>query len=148
MAKFDENKVINGLHPEKAEVGKKYWFSDSITWLKRKVESNEHYSTLKNFESPYFEVVDSESTSNKYFLLYPYEEPPKQRMTNRQLAEWCVKGNGELTTSVSMHVYAYHDYPKGEEDEEVKEAIVIRPFGESKWIEPTVAMYERDCKGE
>ena len=25
MAQFDESKVINALHPEKVEVGKKYW---------------------------------------------------------------------------------------------------------------------------
>ena len=40
MAQFDESKVINVLHPEKAKVGKKYWYSDSIMFLKEYVEQD------------------------------------------------------------------------------------------------------------
>lgn len=107
MAEFDESKVINALHADRAEVGKRYWYSDSIVWLKKRVENNEPYSILKNFESPYFEVVKSESWSNKYFLLYPYEETPEKRMTNRQLAEWLAKGNGECTESKGKYYVHY-----------------------------------------
>ena len=38
MAQFDESKVINTLHPEKAEIGKKYWYADNIASLKYYVE--------------------------------------------------------------------------------------------------------------
>lgn len=34
MAQFDESKIISPLHTEKAEVGKKYWFSDYLSFLK------------------------------------------------------------------------------------------------------------------
>lgn len=34
MAEFKEELVINALHIDKAEVGKKYWCSDNIFWLK------------------------------------------------------------------------------------------------------------------
>lgn len=149
MAKFEEEKVINALHPEKAEVGKKYWYSDSITWLKRKVEDNEPYSTLKNFESPYFEVADSEGLLSKYFLLYPYEEPPKQRMTNRQLAEWLAKGNGEYTDSRNQYCIPKYTTSYSEESRNklVFQGLVIRTWDSEEWQEPTVDIYERDCKG-
>ena len=32
-------------------------------------------------------------------------------------------------------------------DEEVDKTCLIRPFGQTEWIEPTVDIYERDCKG-
>lgn len=35
MAVFDESKVINALHKDKAEIGKKYWVSDNIVDLKK-----------------------------------------------------------------------------------------------------------------
>lgn len=146
MAQFDESKVINALHLEKAEVGKKYWFSDSVTWLKRKVENNEPHSILKNFESPYFEAVESESLSNKYFLLYPYEEPPKQRMTRIQFMEWVNKGNG-IFKYQSGYCYAIGSCTEKELNNEVPEDVRIRSWGSEEWIEPTVDIYERDCKG-
>ena len=37
MAQFYESKVINALHLEKAEVGRKYWVSESIYNLKKYV---------------------------------------------------------------------------------------------------------------
>lgn len=42
MAKFEERKVINALHPEKAEVGKKYWCSDELLYLKEEVEKEKN----------------------------------------------------------------------------------------------------------
>lgn len=145
MAKFEEEKVINALHPEKAEVGKKYWFSDSIVMLKRKVENNEPYAILKNFKSPYFEVTESEISLYRCFLLYPCEEPPKQRMTPRMLSEWLVKGNGQWKhrqERLLCSVYTYF-----EDADELDKNIVIRPWDSEEWVEPTVDIYERDCKG-
>lgn len=149
MAEFDESKVINALYPEKAEVGKKYWYSDSITWLKRKVENNEPYSTLKNFKSPYFEVVDSEDLMSKFFLLYPYEEPPKQRMTHIQFMEWVNKGNGIFKyEDSSSDCYASESCIEKDLNKEVSEAIRIRTWDSEEWVEPTIDIYERDCKKE
>lgn len=146
MAEFKEELVINALHPEKAEVGKKYWYSDGILWLKRSVENNEPHATLKNFESPFFEVDKSENLTNKYSLLYPYEEPPKQRMTYRQLAEWCAKCNGEYTHCSYDNSYTGFAYKKGTENDELTEGYFIRPWNSSDWIVPTVDIYEKDCQ--
>lgn len=76
MAKFDESKVINALHTDKAEIGKKYYFSDYIGDLKRDVENGTIHAELvcikvENCNCP-FCVKD-----NNFALLYPYEEPTK-----------------------------------------------------------------------
>lgn len=44
MAVFDESKVINTLHSDKAEVGKRYYYSDYISVLKQRVEHDDNLS--------------------------------------------------------------------------------------------------------
>ena len=75
------------------------------------------------------------------------EEPPKQRMTNRQLAEWCAKGNGEFTWGNDTQSYTEYPYARKLVNEYVDDIIIIRPWDSEEWIEPTVDIYERDCKG-
>lgn len=150
MAEFKEELVINALHSEKAEIGKKYWVSDSILFLKETVteEKIESIETLKKISDDYTHAfVDEDNVSWEY--LYPYEEPPKQRMTNRQLAEWLVKGNGEyIILSSSRLAYFNYAYSIEESNEYVSDNIKIRSWDSEEWIEPTVDIYERDCKGD
>lgn len=104
MAQFDESKVINALHPEKAEIGKKYWYSDDLLCLKKCVEENstEWIGKLKRILNGKYCIVGSVH----WQFLYPYEEPPKQRMTNVQLIEWLAKGNG-VYKNVDNYVHSY-----------------------------------------
>ena len=146
MAQFDESKVINTLHAEKAELGKKYWYADNITNLKYYVE-RDFRDRLGRLEHIYARGGLFELDSGRYYLLYPYEEPPKKRMTNRQLAEWLAKGNGQYTTDVSSRIYANYCYYKGESYNEVDRSVIIRSWDSEEWVEPTVDIYERDCKG-
>lgn len=146
MAQFDESKVINTLHPEKAEVGKQYWYADNIASLKRKVEQD-FRDSLGRLEYICTESGLFEIGSVRWYLLYPYEEPPKKRMTSRQLAEWLAKGNGQYTTESYGRVYVAYDYYKEKENNEVDRRIIIRPWDSEEWVEPTVDIYERDCKG-
>ena len=145
MAQFDESKVINTLHPEKAEVGKEYWYADNIADLKGVVEQDfrKRLGRLEDIctESGLFEIGPG-----RWYLLHPYEEPPKKRMTFRQLAEWLAKGNGQYTTDDFGRVYVEYDYSKGKENNEVDRRIIIRPWDSEEWVEPTVDIYERDCK--
>lgn len=46
MAEFDESKVINALHTDKAVIGKKYWFADDLISLKEIVEGNEDFDVF------------------------------------------------------------------------------------------------------
>ena len=150
MAKFDETKVINALHTDKAVVGKKYWYSITLLELKREVENN---GTAIGKLSGFFEHsaeypfhLDDENGENDWQFLYPYEEPSKQRMTNRQLVEWLAKGNGEYTSNALVSIYKEYCYNKGEENNEVGSEIKIRTWDSDEWVEPTVDIYERDCK--
>lgn len=79
MAKFEEEKVINALHIDKAEVGKRYWVSDNILNLKERVESDatEFVATLTQIEINESYVFRDEDCCAWEFL-YPYEEQTKK----------------------------------------------------------------------
>jgi len=77
------------------------------------------------------------------------EEPKPKRMTKRQLAEWCAKGNGQWVSSYNPHTYLSHySYSPSSEGEEVSDVIKIRLWSSNKWIEPTEDIYLRDCCGK
>lgn len=148
MAQFDESKVISPLHPEKAEVGKKYWVSDELVDLKEEVEKEKTpYELIDVKECCLYPFITS---AIDFQFLYPYEEPPKKRMTKRMLGEWCAKGNGEYSYRVDEMILSYTEYDYGirNGNEEVDDYIVIRTWDSDEWIEPTVDIYKRDCKKE
>lgn len=145
MAQFDESKVINALHTDKAEVGKKYWYSDNIANLKTYVEGGlEKPSVLAEIGKGLF--ILRHNTCG-FYLLYPYEEPSKKRMTHRMLAEWCAKGFGEYTDKDYKSAYTRFPYDKGFENYEVEENIIIRTWDSKEWQEPTEEFFLRDCRG-
>lgn len=146
MLQFDESKVINALHFEKAEIGKKYWYADNIASLKREVE-RDFKERLGRLEDIYPESGLFEIESVRWYLLYPYEESPKKRMTNRQIAEWIARGNGEYSRDAYDRAYAEYCYFKSESNNEVDSDMKIRSWDSEEWVEPTVDIYERDCKG-
>lgn len=81
----------------------------------------------------------------KDYRIKPEEEKPV-RMTNRQFSEWCGKGNGQFKRKGGGFIFFYCSYTENEENNPVSEEILIRPWGSDEWIEPTVEIYERDCK--
>lgn len=83
---------------------------------------------------------------NYDYRIKPEEEKP-QRMTNRQFAEWCGKGNGQFKRKGGGFIFFYCSYTENEENGPVSQEILIRPWGSDDWVEPTVDIYERDCKG-
>lgn len=149
MAEFDESKVINALHVDKAEVGKQYYFADTLLKLKQVVEDCDEdrlgvcSNVIENDETPF---VKNERVRWEY--LYPYEEPPKKRMTNRQLAEWLARGNGQYMLVEKIPPMTYFQYDYADEDDEVDGGydFVIRSWDSDEWIPPTTDIYERDCK--
>lgn len=158
MAVFYEHKVINGLHTDKAEIGKKYWYSDNFRTLKQYVEQSsadcncgELIGINESVSDFNFMCKDTRSYPSSWALIYPYEEPPKQRMTHRQLAEWCAKGNGErgerTATGFTTVVSATYCYIGDSAYEEINKDMMIRSWGSDEWIEPTYERYLMDCKG-
>lgn len=150
MAEFDESKVINALHTEKAKVGKKYWYTDNLKLLKKYVEENdsERIGELNSIEEGENFCRFRIDKKCSWELLYPYEEPPKKRMTYRQLAEWLAKGNGQYTTGGTIYHDLGYNNCDNADGNTLKECYKIRTWDSEKWIEPTVDIYERDCKKE
>lgn len=145
MAVFDESKVINSLHADKAEVGKKYWYANELTTLKLDVESD-------TCDTLILKSVDAENKSHpftgigSYSFLYPYEGPVQQRMTNIQLMEWLAKGNGIFKYKEgSCYCYTFEYRSDSELYKEVAENIIIRTWDNEEWVVPTVDIYKRDC---
>lgn len=62
------------------------------------------------------------------------------RMTNRELAEWVAKGNGEVkhTGEWNITVDHFHNYFTCDENEEVNDNVSIREWGSDKWKEPLI----------
>ena len=149
MAKFEEEKVINALHPEKAEVGKRYYYSDNLLNIKKYVEENNHKGKLTSIKNCYISPFQLNNEISTWQFLYPYEESPKQRMTNIQLMEWISKRNGifKYKNSTACCCYTYYTSIESNLNEEVETNVVIRTWDSEEWVEPTVDIYERDCKG-
>jgi hypothetical protein len=69
-----------------------------------------------------------------------------RRMTNKELAEYLVKGNGEMKTEYfSLNalkfistVYTSYSYLEGTENEEIGSSILIRDFGSDEWRQPLI----------
>lgn len=79
MAQFDESKIINALHTDKAEIGKKYWVADELLDLKEVVEKEQMCFELKDIREGYLypfigEFINSTSETEFQFI-YPFEEP-------------------------------------------------------------------------
>lgn len=124
MAEFKEELVINALHPEKAEVGKKYWVSDELIDLKKDVEKGKIPYELKEVKKGEFRPFIIHLTAFQF--LYPYEEP-NQRMTRIQFIEWVNKGNGIYKyNNGSSNCYTYVSSLEEELNDEVDRDIVIR----------------------
>lgn len=147
MAKFDESKVINALHVDKAEIGKKYYFSDSYYRLKKYVERDETDSIEILDDVAGEDIPFSKKDGSHWELIYPYEEPPKKLMTRLQLMKWLAKGNGIYRDESGYCLHHYNGYDFNENlNLEVSSDIEIRSWDSDEWVTPTVDIYERDCK--
>lgn len=83
--------------------------------------------------------------SNKSWShVYPIEwnKKPKKRMTNRQLAMWLAKGNGEVAMNEGCAVLHHFDYGNEEANEPILASIRVRKWDSEEWVEPTVDLLE------
>lgn len=149
MAKFDESKVINTLHMEEAEIGKTYWFSDTLLGLKFLVEHERHADSQKlsavNKDGFYTEEGYS------FEFVYPYGDGKSEDslMTHRQFAEWMTKGFGQWKLSHNKLIHCcLANYGSDEEDKCISEDVVIRRWDSDEWITPTLSVYNADVLGK
>lgn len=90
-----------------------------------------------------FVKLMSESASKIKFSLKTSES---KRMTYRMLGEWLAKKNGQYR---SCETGSYADsliYLRELDNEVLSEGYKVRRWGSDEWLEPTVEVYEKDCK--
>lgn len=125
-------------------IGKEVVVSDYLAYIEDHPEKKET-AILKDVipTAPY-----PFATSNgRYQFIREIIEVPAELMTNRQLAEWCAKGNGEYVYEGVEPVYTNFAYYTPDENNPVTDDIRIRSWDSEEWVIPTVDIYERDCKG-
>lgn len=67
------------------------------------------------------------------------EEPKPKRATNIQLSEWLAKGNGMWKRKNNdSTIYINYSFFEDLEEDEVDDDVLIRPFGTTEWLEPTL----------
>lgn len=130
-------------------IGKKVFASDSLVRV--------HNPTTMFFMLVYIDLCNAEHPFRCKLLDYDFnfqfirevieeeKEEPKL-MTNRHLAEWLAKGNGERKLREDEPVSNALIYYEDDENLPVGEDVVIRPWDSDEWVKPTVDIYERDCK--
>ena len=134
-------KIYTYENRNEAEIGKTYAFGDLYKDV-CKIPGIKTHSRLAAVEDKDYPFMNS-SRFYSQFIREVIEEPVL--MTNRQLAEWLAKGNGQFKYDEPL-IRLYHEYGTIHENEEVNNNIRIRPWDSDEWVVPTVDIYERDCK--
>ena len=140
-------KIYTYENRNEAEVGKEYVFSDVYMYVCAGTDlTSELCAVLKAVHDGSY-PFETEVGTYFQFIREVIEEPPVL-MTNRQLAEWLAKGNGEMSLKKGMGIgaYARHEYEKKKANDSVPDDILIRPWDSDEWVVPSVDIYERDCR--
>ena len=140
--KFGEVFDYRTAEEAKKFIGKKGAFSDN---LKRITEhpSLTFVGTFKNVEERDLCPFHGNGLCSFQFFRPVLEE--EELMSQRQLAEWLARGNGEYSYETSSLTFNYWQYSKGDEDKPVGNYFLIRRWGETEWVKPTKAIYKEDC---
>lgn len=146
-------KIYDYRNKEEAKklIGKKVIASDCLCDIEEGTATFYYLVTLtkisKDNQYPFFTENEGEKDVLFQFIreIEDCEEKPTL-MTNRQLAEWLAKGNGERKLIDETTVSSERIYFDEEENQPVREDMVIRSWGSDEWVEPTLEIYERDCK--
>lgn len=143
--KFGEVFDYRNAEEARQYIGKKGLFSDYLRAITE--------SPTECFEGTFRKVEEEEGwpffrdrVRSGYQFFRPILEEDEPLMTNRQLAEWLAKGNGELSCEGGQMASSDSVYYKGEEDNSVSSTTLIRRWRDTEWVRPTKAIYEEDCR--
>lgn len=137
MPKF-EDKFVYRVYDESLK-GKRVFYSDSIPKLAKYVEENDErfVGTIvgTNNATYSFHIKDKENYMFVYFDPdYKFlADDSKRFVTNRELAMWLSKGNGEICMCSDIKL-TYHQY---ENDNELVTDILVRKWCDDGWHRPT-----------
>ena len=137
MPKF-EDKFVYRVYDESLK-GKRVFHSNSIPKLAKYVEENDErfVGTVigTNNDTYSFHIKDKENYMFVYFdpdYKFLTDDDSKRLVTNRELAMWLSKGNGEICMSDIK--LTYHLY---ENDNELVTDILVRKWCDDGWHKPT-----------
>lgn len=63
--------------------------------------------------------------------------PEPRNATNRELAEWCAQGKGQVHYHGGANVHSFYSYQNEDDDTLVTNDITVRKFGDAEWHKPT-----------
>lgn len=142
--KFGEIYTYKNAEEAKQYIGKTGCFSDILKGItERPMQCVE--GTLKKVDEEDSCPFNGEVRGGYQFFRPILEEEDDELMTNRQLAEWLAKGNGEFSYETSSLIFNCWQYSEGDEDEPVGDYFILRHWGDTEWSKPTKAIYEEDC---
>ena len=145
MRKYGE--VLDYRTIDKAGEGKKYVFGNLLRYISERPEQLE-VMELERVDRDVSFVFFAKGSDGKGAFQFCREAIEEEvLMTNRQLAEWLERKNGEHSYTDSPHVFHHWPYLKGDENEPIQSNVRIRSWDSCEWVVPTLEIYERDCKG-
>jgi len=142
--KFGEVYSYRNAKEAKKYIGKKGMFSDSLRDILDLPAACDVLILMEIKEGETYPFAGEHKDVFQFFR--PILEEDEPLMTNRQLAEWLAKGNGELSCEGGQMASSDSVYYKGEEDNSVSSTTLIRRWKDTEWVRPTKAIYEEDCK--
>lgn len=143
--KFGEIYSYRNAKEAKKYIGKKGMFSDSLRDILDLPEACDVLVLMEIKEGVTYPFAGEHKDVFQFFR--PILEEYEPLMTNRQLAEWLAKGNGEMTLENNdSYIYTEKVHFKEDEDKPVRDDILIRRWKDTEWMKPTKDIYEEDCK--
>ena len=138
MPKF-EDRFLHRVYDESLK-GKRVFYADSIPKLAKYVEDNDERfvgTVVGTNNATYsFHIKDKENYMFVYFdpdYKFLADDDSKRLVTNRELAMWLSKGNGEICMCSDIKL-TYHQYEK---DDELVTDILVRKWCDDGWHKPT-----------
>lgn len=143
--KYGEIYTYKNAEEAKQYIGKKGAFSDNLRVISDMAEDCDVLILMEIGEGCTYPFA-GEPEDDAFQFFRPILEEEEPLMTNRQLAEWLAKGNGECSCKDSKQVFYSWPYSKDNEDKPVEDYIRIRRWRDTEWSKPIKAIYEEDCK--
>lgn len=145
--KYGEVFDYRNAEEAKAFIGKEGVFSDNLLDIIEEPEGR-RIGTLVDADGKNvypFVRQDEDDKRGSFQFFRPLLEDD-ELMTNRQLAEWLAKGNGEMTLENNdSYIYTEKVHFKGDADKPVRDDVIIRRWRDTEWSKPIKAIYEEDC---
>lgn len=129
----------------KKYIGKKGMFSDSLRDILDLPAACDVLILMDIKEGETYPFY-GEPEEEVFQFFRPVLSEDDELMTNRQIVEWLMKGNGEYCAKDGSLVDTHFGYGKSKENFPVPDQYLIRRWNDTEWVKPTKEIYEEDCK--